>query len=273
MQIRFRQIPKEKDIDKLKIRREALVNSLPEYSDMTPEERLSIFNLHKYRYLEMLNLLPPEHKKLKILDVGCGQGFLTVLIKKWCNCDVYGLDIEVEEREHFRSEKIPVKACNVEKENFPFRDNFFDYVICNEIIEHLMFSPFQMLKEIHRVLKSGGMLILTTPNMATLIKRVRFMLGKNIYPPYSIHYKTPLHDRHNREYVMAEVKQLLLEHGFVINKAFYSNCFEKITPIGPEGYFPGVKGFRRRLYFLATQLYPPFRASMVIEASKKDHLL
>jgi SAM-dependent methyltransferase len=68
-----------------------------------------------------------------------------------------------------------------------------------------------VLSKINRALKPGGVLILTTPNIASLFRRLRLLLG--IQPIY--HY-------HVREYTMKEVVSLLREAGFEISKAYYS---------------------------------------------------
>ncbi len=53
---------------------------------------------------------------------------------------------------------------NIENDRFPFSDNVFDLVIFAEIIEHLLNDPCRVMREIKRVLKPNGTLILTTPN-------------------------------------------------------------------------------------------------------------
>jgi len=67
----------------------------------------------------------------------------------------------------------------------PFENNYFDFFFAGEIIEHLFDSRF-FLKEIHRVLKINGYLILSTPNLARIDDRLKFLLGKTprqITPP------------------------------------------------------------------------------------------
>jgi len=59
----------------------------------------------------------------------------------------------------------------------PFENNYFDFVFAGEIIEHLFDSRF-FLKEVHRVLKINGYLILSTPNLARIDDRLKFLLGK-----------------------------------------------------------------------------------------------
>ena len=63
---------------------------------------------------------------------------------------------------------------------FKFNDNFFDIVVAGEVIEHILDTDF-FFNEIKRVLKSNGFLILSTPNTASLGRRILLLLGKNPY--------------------------------------------------------------------------------------------
>jgi SAM-dependent methyltransferase len=63
----------------------------------------------------------------------------------------------------------------------PFADGVFDTVVCSEILEHIL-SPDQLLREILRVLKPGGRVILTVPNLHCIRNRLDVLLGK--YTPF-----------------------------------------------------------------------------------------
>jgi SAM-dependent methyltransferase len=62
--------------------------------------------------------------------------------------------------------------------HWPFEDDHFDYVLCSEAIEHLP-NQLHMLGECARVLRPGGKLLLTTPNLLSLRARAAFMLTAN----------------------------------------------------------------------------------------------
>jgi len=100
--------------------------------------------------------------------------------------------------------------------SFPHRDSTFDIVLFTEVLEHLAVDPVHTLAEINRITKPGGWLLLSTPNCASAKSIAKILRGSNpnIYPFYT---KQPLRDRHNREYVPWEVKELLRSCGYHVN--------------------------------------------------------
>lgn len=98
----------------------------------------------------------------KILDIGCGRGTLGHYLtgRKY----IYGIDIS--ENAISEAKKILKRAdcINLDQQDLPHDSAFFDIIISLDVIEHL-FDPIHFLKETFRVLKPGGELILSTPNI------------------------------------------------------------------------------------------------------------
>jgi len=117
-------------------------------------------------------------KAKKVLDIGCGDGFLGNKIKRSVNCEIYGTDISESALKQARSKGLKTKQTNSEK--LPFKDNTFDLVVAGEIIEHLV-DPDLFLQEINRVLKPNKYLILTTPNLAAWYNRGLLLIGIQPY--------------------------------------------------------------------------------------------
>lgn len=87
----------------------------------------------------------------KILDYGCGNSPYESLFP---NCEYYGIDISLKhESDHFRK---------FDGKTIPFENNYFDSVICTEVIEHVSDEVF-LLQEIYRVMKPNGVLLMTVP--------------------------------------------------------------------------------------------------------------
>jgi len=217
-------------------------------------EKRAYYTGMRKRFCHVLKLLPPNSPKLKVLDLGLGQGWLTYFIKKWCNCKVYGLDICPLRRRHLEEERIQVKKCDVEKERIPFEDGFFDFVVCAEVLEHLS-SPLHALDEIKRIMRRGGTLILTTPNAKRLAVRLKSYVGRMGGKSFATFFEKilPPSQQHEKEYTMEELKHLLGHHGFRIKRAFYVN-------------FTSPFSILASIYLVATSFFPAFREDLVIEA-------
>ena len=138
----------------------------------------------------------------------------------------YGPAGQVERRtitsaqnEEFRCD---VELFDAEKDPFPYADAYFSTVMCCELLEHLTEDPLHMLSEINRILKPGGHLVLTTPNIGSL-RAIRAIL-EGYHPGFFPAYIRPPEDgqapeaRHNREYTPKEIALLLLDSGFEVTQ-------------------------------------------------------
>ena len=121
----------------------------------------------------------------RLLDLACGQGFgLNIIDQKNKNLDLEGIDLD-ENIISIAQEKYPHLKFSVQDAlKLKFEDNYFDFIVGFEIIEHV--NPDTLLKEIYRVLKPGGKLILSTPQNS---------LGH-----------IPIVYEHEHEYSLAEIK-------------------------------------------------------------------
>jgi len=94
----------------------------------------------------------------------------------------------------------------------PFKEDFFDLCFTIEVIEHIYDTDF-FLQEIHRVLKENGIMILTTPNLASLLNRIKLLFGR--YP-----YLVPSYDTsgagHIQAYTLSVLEKQVSKHGFKV---------------------------------------------------------
>jgi len=141
------------------------------FAGITSEEYKELGDRHR-KALEIFF----EHRFDRILDIGCGDGKFTVLIGKACKAkEVYGVDISERGIEMARKKGIKAFRVDVDEESLPFENNYFDAIYAGAIIEHL-FDPDHFLNEIYRVLKPEGLLVLDTPNLASLYNRIALLL-------------------------------------------------------------------------------------------------
>lgn len=74
------------------------------------------------------------------------------------------------------SGKIKIVCGNIETERLDYPDGYFDTIVMNAVIEHLV-DPISGLREIHRLLRTGGRLIIDTPNCAKWTRRIKLLFG------------------------------------------------------------------------------------------------
>lgn len=165
----------------------------------------------------------------RMIDLGCGNGGISLLFKENLGAkDVYGVDID--EGAIFVARQRGVKAylLNLSEDKLPFPDEHFDLAISFEVIEHLV-NPDNMLKEANRVLKKRGILLIGTPNLASWVNRIFFLVG---YQPYNVEvsteiivgvpYKKGVFEKppgHLRAFTLRALKEILEHYSFHIVKA------------------------------------------------------
>lgn len=102
----------------------------------------------------------------KVLDVGCGIGFVSQL---YPNFDITGIDISDGMLSH-----NPYKWLKASAESIPFPDNTFDFIVCRSLLHHLE-VPADGLREMFRVLKPGGKWVCWDPNYNVLSESFRYI--------------------------------------------------------------------------------------------------
>jgi 2-polyprenyl-3-methyl-5-hydroxy-6-metoxy-1,4-benzoquinol methylase len=182
---------------------------------MTPDEEY--FLIHEARYKRILEEIDAlrqaqgqNFKKLKILDVGCFPYHLGASLEKLGH-EVWGIS---SAHEPIKNKRVAI--LNIETDPFPYNDNFFDLVICSEVLEHLPKSPIPAVKEMYRVAKPGGHLLITTPNINGSIHLLFRLFG---HAPVMGNNETNIYHLHNHEYTLGELTRLVTEAGWAVTRA------------------------------------------------------
>jgi len=148
----------------------------------------------------------------RLLDIGCGDGTLGYFAKNKYK-EVYGVDISEEALKIAEKRGIIVEKVNLNEEKLPFENEYFDAVTCLDVIEHV-FEPRDLIKEINRVLKRGGILIISTPNIRHW-RHLFSLIVKGRFPKTSC--DTEHWDGgHLHYFTYKDIELLLSEHGFEV---------------------------------------------------------
>ena len=99
----------------------------------------------------------------QLLDVGCGDGSLDLLLQGKVR-RVMGVDSALSACREARAKGFTVQCADLNACHLPYRDGVFDAVSCLDVIEHVL-DPRHLLREVARVLRPEGILVLTTPNI------------------------------------------------------------------------------------------------------------
>jgi 2-polyprenyl-3-methyl-5-hydroxy-6-metoxy-1,4-benzoquinol methylase len=143
------------------------------------------YSLHDWRsYRDILSLLVKYSEPGPILDLGAGCGFLIEGMMRW-GIPCAGLDgsMQAIDIAQARYPEINIRY-HVLSEPFPFIDHSFQTAVMNQVIEHLDYEEAVMcLVEIFRVLKPGGMLLVTSPSRFNTRERLADITHLNMYAP------------------------------------------------------------------------------------------
>jgi len=110
------------------------------------------------------------------VDLGCGTGwFLLAVQDTFPSVKTIGLEYSPDQVANKVSSRLDIRQADF-CEPLPFEDSSVDTVYCGEIIEHLL-NPDFFLKEVFRILKQNGQVVMTTPNLCAWHSRVLMLFG------------------------------------------------------------------------------------------------
>lgn len=193
------------------------------------KHRLLVGELERYR--ASLEWIPPACDG-SLLDMGSRGDLVPVYRAKLGYTRTCCLDGSNPTRwqrlVHRDGSSFPFESYRVQLERtpFPFVDDTFNQAVAMEVIEHLAVDPMFMLAEANRVLKPGGSLLITTPNITSLSCLYHLLwsrhpsLGSQAFGP-------GIMDRHHREYTPRDIIDLVQAAGFAIQRL---DTFDSVQP-------------------------------------------
>lgn len=163
-----------------------------------------------------------KSKPAKILDAGCGRGFYLKSLSFYkFPKEIHGIDIEEKYLKIARgicnNKRVIIKKTDVY--SLPYPNDYFDLIICSELLEHLK-DDLKALIELHRVLKKNGTLIITVPNYNfpffwdplnwILMRLFNTHVNKNIW------WLAGIWADHERLYTEKQLENLIRKTGFEV---------------------------------------------------------
>ncbi len=180
------------------------------YTNFNPH-KLSLHNIDR----QAIDFVPVSSL---VLDIGCATGFMGAYLKKHKNCQVFGLEIRSEEIKIAKKYLDDViKGDIVESKSISAilkktKQKKFDVILATSVIEHVT-NPSQALKNMLRLLKTNGLIIMSTPNIAHWSMRWDLFRGRFNYTEYGI-----LDNTHFHLFTADNFKDLFLNEGLKIEK-------------------------------------------------------
>jgi 2-polyprenyl-3-methyl-5-hydroxy-6-metoxy-1,4-benzoquinol methylase len=168
---------------------------------------------------EMLKFIPKKTKK--ILDVGCGEGAFGASLKQKLGAEVWGLEINSKAAREASKKLDKVLIGDIEKELEKLPNNYFDCVVFNDVLEHLV-DPYEVLRNIKKKISSDGSVVCSLPNIRYFYTLKALVLGKEWhYVDAGILDKT-----HLRFFTMQSAQETFKSLGYKIEKIEGINPFK-----------------------------------------------
>lgn len=232
---------------------EAALQNLPAEN----EESRQYLAKHIPRLARTLALVPPPGDTGRALELGCYMQ-ITPLLQRMCGYrEVRGAHYGPSGRVDSKVIQFPdgdfrceIDHFDAEQSRFPYFDEHFDVVIAGEIIEHMLHDPMRVLLETRRVLREGGRLLITTPNIASLASVSKVLDGR-YHPGIFALYKRPGGEPdigHMREYTAWELAETVKAAGFEIEQLFttriaeYTEKWPLVNLLEEHGFESGNRG-------------------------------
>lgn len=193
-------------------------------------EAQAYLSTHLTRLGRTVELIPPGGPDDRILEMGAYLQITPALHTRLGYGEVRGCYYGAQGRTDRRRAvsqtgeefEVDVDHFDAEKHRFPYPDEHFSTVVCGELIEHLFHDPMFLMSEVNRILRPGGHLLLTTPNICSHRALTAILLG--YHPGFFPAYIKPAEDgeeteaRHNREYAPREIADLFRDAGFEVTR-------------------------------------------------------
>lgn len=149
--------------------------------------------------------------KAKVLDIGCSSGNFGQVLKEQKDCIVDGVEPDPDDFRAAQKHLRNVYMLNVETDDLSVLTEKYDYIYFGDVIEHLV-TPIPTLRRVASLLKTGGSIVFSIPNMSHLSVRLMLLKGEFLRGETGLLDKTHLHF-----YTHSEIQRVFSEAGYYID--------------------------------------------------------
>lgn len=144
------------------------------------EYKNGLYHLQIRRHRDLVDFMKEKgiDRAGKVLDVGCGKGWLTERLVSEGFADVTGIDWLPPAEVKTEMMSVYYQADFNDEGLRKLADNYFTCVVCSDVLEHLE-NPALMLRELARVTKRDGDIFVTIPNAFNIFERIRILVTGN----------------------------------------------------------------------------------------------
>ncbi|MDQ2741965.1 MAG: methyltransferase domain-containing protein [Chloroflexota bacterium] len=172
-------------------------------------------------------------------DISTGIGFLPLVVRR-LGLQIVATEADPESARFALAHGISVQPWTIGREQPPIAPESLVFLVFGEVLEHLKLSPIPILEQLARLLRPGGRLILTTPNIARQSNVEALVAGENFLEPFPDDLPLDIDAtdflEHVREYSVREVVDAVEAAGFGIDEVL-------MTGWGAQGYQPRVNPY------------------------------
>ena len=212
-------------------------------------------------FTPILNYALSKIKANVVCDIGCGNGVFSADIKRKIDCRLIGIDANeyaLNKAKNLEFDEL-IQLNDFNYDSLPIESNSVDFVICKDVLEHLI-DPVFLIKEISRILKPRGHVLIHVPNHFPIWGRLKFLISNNIdtfsYFPNSDRYDFP----HIRFFTTSSINNLLNKSDLVLqeNLSFYfvqPRFIHRLMPLSLKKFLAKIStnNFSEGITYLASK--------------------
>ncbi len=233
-----------------------------EHSNHLGHQGLKYIDFHAKRFYDTYNICTKLLKnKDSLISIGAGSAIVEKVLAKTLNIDVMVVDFPNAinlNKKYYDALGFNTMSLDLLEDVIELPGNTYDLLLCAEIIEHVPKSPFEQLTKFKDTIKTGGKIVITTPNMGSIAHLGKVLLMRPLLPPAEQTFSPVSFENegvHRREYMACEIISALekLKFRHLTTKYIYYG-----TPQRP----------RNIPLFAIGKIIPRFRPAMLIVGEK-----